>query len=215
MGKSTDLGRPVTGPRDRKISRVDPAKLSPARIEDAPRNARPRLLRQSIKFFRDQLDQVDPAGLHHEAARPVKRRISTTPGADSFAAGHARCPADYPQRETLEQQRQETFTQFRGGYPRRPPTARLKRWTTVVLSVDGRHRCRRCPQWRHIRELDWFTYHGPRAHARTGTVRLTRAGCVCLSMSVQPPSDVGSAHRLAFGLGNGASHPYPNPPTPR
>ena len=30
-----------------------------------------------------------------------------------------------------------------------------------------------------------------------------RAGCVCLSMSVPPPSDGGSAHRLAFGSATG------------
>jgi hypothetical protein len=132
--------------------RVDPDKLPPAQIEDAPRNIRPRLLHQSINFFRNQFDQIDPACVRYEAAGPVKVRIGT-PGIDGLTAGHARCPADHPQRETLEQQRQETLTQFRGGYPRPPWTAWLKQRTAVVLSAAWRHRRWRCPQWRHIREL--------------------------------------------------------------
>ena len=121
-----------------KISRVNPDKLSPAQIEDAPRDSRPRLLHQSIKFFRDEFDQGDPTLLRHEAARPVKRRISTTPGIDGLAARHSRRPADRPQRETLAQQRQETFAQLRGGYPGTPWAAWLRRWTAVVLSAARR-----------------------------------------------------------------------------
>jgi hypothetical protein len=78
--------------------------LSPAQIEDAPCNSRPRLLHQSIKFFRNQFDQVDPALLRHEAARPVERRINTPPSIDGLAARHSRHPADHPQWETLTQQ---------------------------------------------------------------------------------------------------------------